>query len=74
MKPYTLTVKTESGKEFSFTTLVDPKYVEEWRAEGIEINELLNVIPEWVVDLGLMRPYIFFQDLLRLPTRLFKWL
>ena len=71
MKPYSLTIKTDSGKEFSFTTLVDPQYVEEWRAEGIEINELLYVIPEWVVDAGLTKPYMWLQDFVRIPTRWF---
>ena len=70
-KPYSLSVRTESGKHFTFTTMVDPKYVDEWRAEGIEIDELINVIPEWVVDVGLLKPYMWLQDFIRIPSRWF---
>jgi len=53
------------GKEFhwSFNFYGDPKHLEHWRDDGLEINEIVNTIPEWIVDIGLMRPWMFFQDL-----------
>jgi len=50
-------------KHWSFPFYGDSKYLEEWRADGLEINEIINVIPEWVVNAGLLKPWVFFQDL-----------
>lgn len=60
-KLYSLTIQ---GKDhvWGFDVLVDPQYVEEWRADGITIDEVCNVIPTWVVALGLLRVWCFFQD------------
>jgi len=50
-------------KKWCFTLLEDPKYLEEWREDGLEIDEICNSIPKWVVDVGLMQPYIILQDI-----------
>ncbi len=42
----------------------DTKYLADWRADGLVVDEVLNIIPEWVVRLGLMRAWCFIQDLL----------
>lgn len=34
-----------------------------WRADGLEVNEVVNVIPAWIVDLGLARPWCFLQNI-----------
>ena len=47
---------------WSFNFYADPKYIEEWRADGLEIGEICNTIPTWVVDIGLVRPWCFMQD------------
>lgn len=60
-KLYTLTVKGQD-KSWCFEVMIDPKYVEEWRSDGIEIYELVNTIPEWVVAIGMLKPWCFFQD------------
>lgn len=49
-------------KKWGFTFYGDPKYIPEWRADGIEISEIENIIPEWVVSFGLTRVWCFFQD------------
>lgn len=49
--------------EWSFNFYGNPKHLEGWRNDDLEINEIVNTIPEWVVDYGLMGPWIFFQDL-----------
>lgn len=46
-----------------FEVLVDPKYIKEWRQDGIEISELCNTIPEWIVEAGLTKVWCFFQDI-----------
>jgi len=53
------------GKEnnWSFNFYGDPKHLEDWRGDGLEVNEIVNTIPEWVVDIGLMGVWMFFQDL-----------
>ncbi len=50
-------------KDWSFTFYDDPKYINEWREDGLEVNEICNTIPEWIVDIGLSKPWIFIQDL-----------
>ena len=50
-------------KDWSFSFYADPKYINEWRQDGLEINEICNTIPEWVADMELVKPWIFFQDL-----------
>lgn len=52
-------------KNWGFVIFEDPKYLEEWRADGLDIFEPVNVIPEWWVEMGLpVRVYAFFQDIL----------
>ena len=52
------------GKErrWSFVFDGDPRYLEEWRADGLEVSEVMNIIPEWVMDVRLLRPWVFSQD------------
>lgn len=38
--------------EWSFIFDGDPKYLDEWRADGLHIDEVVNIIPQWYVDLG----------------------
>lgn len=40
----------------------------EWRADGLEVFELANTIPAWVVSLGLTRVWIALQDLWNWPS------
>jgi hypothetical protein len=56
-----LTIKGKT-KTWSFNTFVDLKYLDEWREDGIEIDEIENVIPVWVVDMGLTHIWCFLQD------------
>lgn len=46
----------------------DPKYLDEWREDGLDVVEIENVIPEWVASYGLVRPWCVLQDLFN-----FKW-
>lgn len=59
-------------KTYSLTVIADPQYLDEWQQDGLEIYELVNTIPVWVADLGLVRPYCFVQDILNFKNPLSK--
>jgi hypothetical protein len=48
---------------WGFDVLADPRHVEDWRADGLEVNEVCNTGPMWVADYGLARVWCFLQDL-----------
>lgn len=51
-------------KNWTFVFEGDPKYIPEWEADGLHVEELINTVPEWWVDAGLsVRFYCFFQDI-----------
>jgi hypothetical protein len=56
-----------NSKEWSFTFLGDPRCLAEWRADGLEIDEVLNTIPTWV-PASMIRPWCIVQDIVN-----FKW-
>ena len=57
-----------TNKEWSFEFKGNPKHLPTWRDDGLEVYELVNSIPEWVANLGLTKPWCFFQDIIN-----FKW-
>ena len=65
-----LTVKG-NRKKWGFSFYGDPKYLQEWRDDGLDVSEIENVIPVWVVEWRLTRPWCFLQDVfnLRNPFR-----
>lgn len=60
-KPLTITVRGKHH-EWNFDVQADPRYLQEWRDDGLEIYVVENSIPEWVVGLGLTRAWCFLQD------------
>lgn len=58
---------TVRGREhrWVFNIKARPEYVEAWREDGLDISEVVNSGPMWVVWLGLLRPWCWLQD--RLP-------
>ncbi len=56
------------SKEWTFSFYADPRYVEEWRSDGLEIYVIENTVPMWVPS-PLIRAWCFLQD-----TVNFKWL
>lgn len=50
-------------KRWSFSFYGDPKYIPEWRADGLEVFEIENVAPALVADVGLVSVWCFLQDL-----------
>lgn len=53
--------------EWSFHFNGDPKHLEDWRADGLEVNEVYGSAPEWVCACGLAGPWFAAQ-------RLWQWL
>lgn len=60
-KLLSLTVRGKE-KRYGFEFYGDPKYLEEWRADGLDVDEVVNTIPTWVVRVGLAKPWCFLQD------------
>ena len=48
---YSITVR---GKRHEWAFLIDAtlEHVEEWRRDGLIIDEILHEIPQWVVNIG----------------------
>lgn len=62
-KLYSLDVRG-NRKKWSFQIWADPKHVEDWRGDGLRIEEIVNTIPEWWVNAGFsVHLWCFFQDL-----------
>jgi 1,4-alpha-glucan branching enzyme len=56
-------------EEWTFLISADPKYLEEWRADGLCIDEVVNVVPQTVADLGLTHIWCWLQDIGMLPIK-----
>lgn len=48
----------------------DPRHIDEWRADGLQIYEVVNTIPERVANLGHKATvaWCFFQDIFNLKN------
>jgi hypothetical protein len=52
-------------KKWSFPIEAEASWVEDWRNDGLIVNKIVNVIPQWYVDMGFpVKVWVFFQDLL----------
>lgn len=40
----------------------DPAHLADWRADGLEVNEIVGTVPLWVARIGLARPWVAAQD------------
>ncbi len=47
MKRYSVTLAGKR-KRWGFTIRARPEHVEGWRADGLEVDELLHSFPEWM--------------------------
>lgn len=48
--------------QWAFNVELDPKHLPELREDGLEVYEMGNSIPMWIVRCGLIRPWVFLQD------------
>lgn len=55
---------TVQGKrhKWTFDFYSDPKYMQEWIDDGLDVVLIHRRVPMWVVELGLTRVWFFFQD------------
>jgi hypothetical protein len=56
-------------KTWSFNFYADPRFMDEWRADGLDVAEVLNTIPAWWVEFWpawfpSARVWCFVQDIL----------
>jgi hypothetical protein len=61
-KLLSITVKG-SHKTWSFNFYANPKYIEEWRNDGLEIDIIHNTVPMCIADAGLVSQWCWLQDL-----------
>lgn len=47
---------------WTFNFVGDTRYLDDWRSDGLEIDEIENIIPEWVVYYGLTKVWCKLQD------------
>lgn len=66
-KLLSITVKGKSHT-WSFNFYGDDKYLDQWRDDGLDIDEVVNVIPEQIAAFRLTKIYCFLQDMFN-----FKW-
>ncbi len=51
-------------KRWEFMFDGDTKYLDEWRADGLVVDEVCNTIPLWVQRNRFTVPWVFIQDVL----------
>jgi hypothetical protein len=60
-KRYSLQVRGHQH-EWCFDVDAKPEHVEDWRADGLEVWELVNTVPVWL-PASLVRPWCIVQDI-----------
>jgi hypothetical protein len=60
-RPYSVTVRGRY-RTWAFTVNAEPEWVRDWREDGLEVDEVVNTIPVWAVELGLVRVWCWVQD------------
>lgn len=62
-----ITVKGDRH-DWGFSFYGDPKHIEDWLADGLDVTITENTCPEWAVRLGWHRAWFRAQDIFN-----FKW-
>jgi hypothetical protein len=57
-----INVRGKSGATYGFLFSGDPKHLDEWRADGLDIDEVSNTVPVWVARLGATSAWCRVQD------------
>jgi len=68
VKRYGVLLPTPTGEFISVHSYMSVEVVENLRANGYDVYEILTIIPNWVVDVGLLRPWVFCSDVFN-----FRW-
>jgi hypothetical protein len=65
-----LTLKVRGRhSEWSFAIEGDERMLADWRADGLDVDEVTNVIPAWLPAV-LIRPWCWVEDRLRCSSGL----
>ena len=59
---FTILVRGKT-KEWCFNYVGDTRDYQGWIDDGLDVGRVLNIIPLWVVNLGLTRTWCFLQDI-----------
>ena len=62
-KHYSITVKGRR-KTWSFDVLLNSRYLDDYRGDGLIIDEVVNTVPEWLWW-RLVKPWCLAQDVIR---------
>lgn len=65
-------ITTIRGHEHEWRVEVSEDSVEDMRADGIEVLEIVNSIPAWAMDAGLGRVWMLTQDIWDAPSRIWR--
>ena len=57
------------GRRHEWIVTVDQVTADAMRADGIEVVEIVNTVPEWVARIGMARVWCAAQDIWNLPSR-----
>ncbi len=49
---YSITVRGR-WHEWAFPVRATPEHAEEWRQDGLIVDEILHEIPQWIMNIGL---------------------
>jgi hypothetical protein len=63
---YSITIQ---GTQRTWNHLIwaNPEHAEEWRQDGIEVDEVLYIVPDLVQSMGLTRPWCWLQKIGLIP-------
>jgi hypothetical protein len=59
---YSITIRG-TQRTWSHLVWAKPEHAEEWRQDGIEVDEVLYIVPDWVQIMGLTRPWCWLQKI-----------
>jgi len=61
MRLYGINVRGKKH-DWVFTVPGKPEWVADWLADGLDADEVVNIIPLWAAALGLTRIWCWLQD------------
>lgn len=62
-KRYSLMVRGRT-KQWSFDLWAAPEHVEDWREDGLIVDELIATAPQWAFDIGIGRLWMWVDEIL----------
>lgn len=60
-KLYTVKIKGKSN-DYYFHVWLGPEFLDEYREDGIELDEVINTVPAWLPAV-LVKPWVAAQDI-----------